>query len=83
MFVTDNEKLFAALKWVLVSFSCYSTGNPIYNFASNLLLIIPPVLFTMSLLALRKADYDYTFTLLLASIVVTVALSAFQENIST
>ena len=23
MFVTDNEKLVAALKWVLVSFSCY------------------------------------------------------------
>ena len=22
-FVTDSEKLFAALKWVLVSFSCY------------------------------------------------------------
>jgi len=24
MFVTDNEKLVAALKWVLVSFSCYT-----------------------------------------------------------
>gem|GEM_PF-7105001 len=23
MFVTDSEKLVAALKWVLVSFSCY------------------------------------------------------------
>jgi len=60
-----------------------STGNPISNFANNLLLIVPPVLFIMSILALRKADYDYAFTLLLASVIVTVALSAFQTHINT
>lgn len=60
-----------------------STGNPISNFASNLLLIVPPVLFIMSILALRKADYDYAFTLLLASIIVTVALSAFQTQVNS
>jgi hypothetical protein len=60
-----------------------STGNPISNFANNLLLIVPPVLFIMSILALRKADYDYAFTLLLASIIVTVALSAFQTQVNS
>jgi len=60
-----------------------STGNPISNFANNLLLIVPPVLFIMSILALRKADYDYAFTLFLASIIVTVALSAFQTQVSS
>jgi hypothetical protein len=60
-----------------------STGNPISNFASNLLIIVPPVLFIMSILALRKADYDYAFTLLLASIIVTVALSAFQTQVNS
>jgi len=37
----------------------------------------------MSLLALKKADYDYAFTLLLASTVVTVALSAFQAQVNS
>lgn len=60
-----------------------STGNPISGFATNLLLIVPPVLFIMSILALRKADYDYAFTLLLASIIVTVALSAFQTQVNS
>jgi len=60
-----------------------STGNPISNFTNNLLLIVPPVLFVMSILALRKADYDYAFTLLLASIIVTVALSAFQTQVNS
>jgi hypothetical protein len=60
-----------------------STGNPISNFVNNLLLIVPPVLFIMSILALRKADYDYAFTLLLASIIVTVALSAFQTQVNS
>jgi hypothetical protein len=37
----------------------------------------------MSLLALRQAEYDYAFTLLLASIIVTVALSAFQAQLNS
>jgi hypothetical protein len=57
--------------------------NPIQNFANNLLLILPPVLFILSLLALRKADYDYAFTLLLAAIVVTAVLAGFQGKVSS
>jgi hypothetical protein len=37
----------------------------------------------MSLLALRQADYDYAFTLLLASIIVTVALAGFEGQVNS
>jgi hypothetical protein len=57
--------------------------NPIQSFANNLLLILPPVLFILSLIALRKADYDYAFTLLLAAIIVTAALAGFQGRVSS
>ncbi|ADB87238.1 DUF502 domain-containing protein [Saccharolobus islandicus] len=60
-----------------------AAANPIQNFANDLLLVVPPVLFILSLIALRKADYEYAFTLLLAAIIVTVALSAFQGNVSS
>ncbi|QXJ30345.1 hypothetical protein [Saccharolobus shibatae] len=60
-----------------------AAASPIQNFANNLLLVVPPVLFILSLIALRKADYEYAFTLLLAAIIVTVALSAFQGNIQS
>jgi hypothetical protein len=57
--------------------------NPVQNFANNLLLILPPVLFILSLLALRSADYEYSFTLLLAAIIVTVALAAFNGRVNS
>jgi hypothetical protein len=60
-----------------------AAANPIQNFANDLLLVVPPVLFILSLIALRKADYEYAFTLLLAAIIVTVALGAFQGNVSS
>jgi len=57
--------------------------NPVQNFANDLLLVIPPVLFILSLLALRNADYEYAFTLLLAAIIVTAALAGFQGKINS
>jgi len=54
--------------------------SPVQNFANNLLLVIPPVLFILSLLALRSTDYEYAFTLLLAAMIVTAALAAFNGN---
>jgi len=60
-----------------------AAANPIQNFVNNLLLILPPVLFILSLIALRKADYEYAFTLLIAAIIVTVALAAFQGKVSS
>jgi hypothetical protein len=57
--------------------------NPVQNFANNLLLVIPPVLFILSLLALRSADYEYAFTLLLAAMIVTAALAAFNDNVNS
>jgi len=60
-----------------------AAANPIQNFANNLLLILPLVLFILSLIALRKADYEYAFVLLLAAIIVTVALAAFQGKINS
>jgi len=56
--------------------------NPVQSFANNLLAILPPVLFILSLLALSKADYEYAFTLLIAAVVATAGLGAFQGNVS-
>jgi hypothetical protein len=56
---------------------------PIQNFANDLLLILPPVLFILSLIALRQADYEYAFILLLAAVIVTVALAAFEGRLSS
>jgi len=57
--------------------------NPIQNFSNDLLLIIPPLLFVLSLLALRNADYDYSFMLILAAVIVTVALAGFQGRVNS
>jgi hypothetical protein len=49
--------------------------NPVATFINDLEILIPAVLFILALLALRNADYEYAFTLLLAAIIVTVALA--------
>jgi len=57
--------------------------SPVQSFANDLLAVLPPVLFILSLLALRKADYEYAFTLLIAAVVATAGLGAFQGNVSS
>jgi len=67
----------------VLSIPVAAATNPIQNFSNNLLLIIPPLLFVLSLIALRGADYDYAFTLLLAAVIVTVALASFQARVNS
>ena len=46
-----------------------SGSNPLATFLTDLEILIPTILFIMSLLALRGGDYEYAFTLLLASVI--------------
>jgi len=50
--------------------------NPVATFINDLEILIPAVLFILSLIALRSGDYEYSFMLLLAAIIVTIALAS-------
>ena len=60
-----------------------SGGNSLATFLTDLEILIPTVLFIMSLLALRGGDYEYAFTLFLASVIAVAGLSAYTSNSQT
>lgn len=57
-----------------------STGTSLtqseLQFLTDLEVLIPTVLFVLSLLALRNADYEYAFVLLLASVIAVVGIAS-------
>ncbi|AKA73828.1 Ig-like domain repeat protein [Saccharolobus solfataricus] len=53
-----------------------AAANPVATFINDLEILIPAVLFILSLIALRSGDYEYSFMLLLAATIVTIALAS-------